>query len=192
MRPLRAHGQQWFGLHRHVCSGFRLLSTLAMRYMLGLMVLPWLAFPVAAAELFGRWQHTPLRCDVMPLGLPPWRCHGLQIDQRDPSVVRLGLQADLKDAPGLMALTLVGALAASSKPMACSNGRCQLQHPLQLRVISLALSRFDARGLAQGLPRAWPVIGTCRIDPAVLICDVQMQQNGAMLPERWQINAELH
>ena len=129
---------------------------------------------------FGRWQDQPRSCRMQLASGQRFTCRMVQLDQRNPLVLRLTLLASGALKGGLQELTWAGELLPTSVPMRCKAGRCELEGPLQLRLVSTSETQFDARGLAQGLPRVWPVTGSCRIDPARIRCDAD-----SGLGERW-------
>lgn len=147
----------------------------------------------AQVELFGRWQAPLRRCQLEEQGARPAPCHRLQLDQRNAEVVRLIVEADGPQQGEQLHFTLVGALVDGSEPMACSGGSCRLRKPMELQLISLSLTRFDGRGLAQTLPITWPVQGRCRIDPAQLSCQAADRAlNPGSRAHLWTVNAALN
>ena len=148
------------------------------------------ALPLSGqAEAFGRWQQRPRSCVVEHGKAPTLRCQGVQLDQRSPEVLRLNVQAEGPARGELIQLTLVGVLVEGQQPMGCRNGACTLKHPLQLSLSTLSLVRFDGRGLAQSIPDASSVHGTCRIDPAALHCEaISTDQAGT---PSWKVKAQL-
>ena len=160
----------------------------------------WLLAPVlplalldsrAQAEAFGRWQERPRRCAIEQSPAGPLPCQSIQIDQRNPQVLRLSAQARAAEPGEQIQLTLVGALDQASEPMACRSGGCALRQPMQLQLISLSLTRFDARGLALTLPSTWPVSGSCRIEPAAITCDASTDGTARVDAIHWSLKAEL-
>jgi hypothetical protein len=168
----------------------------ALKRLPGLLIPLMLLAPLRSwgqADLFGRWQMQLRRCELEEKGARPSSCHALQLDQRNAEVVRLILQADGAGRGEQVQFTLVGALVDGSEPMTCSSGSCRLRKPMELQLISLSLTRFDGRGLAQALPSTWPVQGRCRIDPAQLSCQASArplsQGDSAHL---WRVDAALN
>ena len=151
------------------------------------------AYPIAGhAEAFGRWQQRPKSCVVHQGTSSKFRCDGVQLDQRSPEIVRLSVQADGVVRNEWIQITLVGALPEGQKPMACRNGACTLSQPLLLNLSTFSLARFNERGLAQTLPEARSVQGTCRINPVALQCQlVGADQAGTGSTVQWTIQADL-
>jgi len=159
----------------------------------------WLAPPLLVAALlsggsgaqglgdgFGRWQGQPRSCRMQLASGVRLSCRMVQLDQRNPLVLRLSLMAGGPLKGGLQELTWAGQLLPASAPMRCRDGLCELSGPLQLRLASTSETQFDARGLAEGLPRVWPVTGECRIDPAAIRCEADSGRG-----ERWMAQLTL-
>jgi hypothetical protein len=161
--------------------------------MMPVVVLLIPAYTMAGqAEAFGRWQQRPRSCVVEQGASPKLRCNAVQLDQRSPEIVRLSVQAEGVVRNEWIQITLVGALAEGQKPMVCRNGACTLSQPLLLNLSTFSLARFNERGLAQTLPDARSVQGTCRIDPVALQCQVLgADQGGAGALLQWSIEADL-
>jgi hypothetical protein len=149
-----------------------------------------LAAPVRA-ESFGRWRERPRQCAIEQVSAGELRCQSIQIDQRNAQVLRLSAQANAAERGEQLQLTLVGALAEASEPMPCRSGSCSLRQPMQLQLISLSLTRFDARGLALTLPGTWPVSGNCLIEPAQIRCDAIADGTAEADAIHWSLEAEL-
>jgi hypothetical protein len=77
-------------------------------------------------------------------------------------------------------LTFVGELKPGSPAMRCSQARCMPQGGMQAQLSSVSETRFDGRGLAQGLPSAWPVNGTCLVEERQVRCQAK-----ALSGEAW-------
>jgi hypothetical protein len=110
----------------------------------------------------------------------------VQLDQRNPLVLRLSLLAPGPLRGGLQQLTLAGQLQPGSQPMPCRQGVCELKAPLQLQLASVSETQFDGRGLAQGVPRITAVQGQCRIDPNAIRCEARSE-----LASGWTVSLSL-
>ncbi len=83
-------------------------------------------------------------------------------------------------------LTFVGTLSAPSEVMECRQASCSLVKPMELSLSTVSETLFDARGVASSLPSAWPVNGTCRLDPSLVRCEAR-----ALSGESWLAEAKL-
>lgn len=83
-------------------------------------------------------------------------------------------------------LTFVGILSAPSEAMECRQASCSLVKPMELSLSTVSETLFDARGVASSLPSAWPVNGTCRLDPSLVRCEAR-----ALSGESWLAEAKL-
>jgi len=133
-------------------------------------------------DSFGRWQQQPRSCQLgFPLGGKA-NCRSVQLDQRNPLVLRLSLLAPGPLRGGLQQLTLAGQLQEGSEPMPCRQGMCELRAPLRLQLASVSETQFDGRGLALGVPQITPVQGQCRIDPNSIRCEARSERSS-----RWTV-----
>ena len=137
-------------------------------------------------DSFGRWQQQPRSCQVAFKVGSKASCRSVQLDQRNPLVLRLSLLAPGPLPGGLQQLTLAGQLQEGSQPMRCRQGVCSLRGPLLLQLASVSETQFDGRGLAQGVPRITAVQGQCRIDPAAIRCEASTERSG-----RWTVALSL-
>ena len=108
------------------------------------------------------------------------------VDQRSAGVMRVSWPG--RGGPGQASvLTFVGTMAAGSEPMACRQAICSLSKPIELTLSSVSQSLFDGRGVASGLPSAWPVNGSCRLDTRRIRCEAR-----ALSGETWTASASLN
>ena len=137
-------------------------------------------------EAFGRWQPRLQRCERNLAGTASGECDALLVDQRSAGVMRVSWPG--RGGPGQASvLTFVGTLAGGSEPMACRQAICSLRKPIELTLSSVSQSLFDGRGVASGLPSAWPVNGSCRLDTRHIRCEAR-----ALSGETWTASADLN
>ena len=68
-------------------------------------------------------------------------------------------------------LTFVANAPDESIPLSCISGSCTLNKKRWTATVSsVAESKFDGRGVAEGLPQAWPVKGDCELSLKKLRC----------------------
>ena len=147
------------------------------------------AGPAAAAprqEAFGRWQPALPGCTRNLAGAQPGACAAVLVDQRSAGVYRVSWagRGGSGGSGGAALLAFVGVLAPASEPMACRQGICQLERSITLSLSSVSQSEFDPRGVASGLPSAWPVSGTCLLEPGRIRCEAR-----SLTGETWQASA---
>ena len=140
------------------------------------------------AQSFGRWQQRPRSCSILLPELKALGCRAVQLDQRNPEVLRLSLLVDGPGRAEQQLLTLVGQSGAVGEPMACRDGLCRLERLLVLQLSSASLARFDGRGLAQTLPHTWAIAGECRLEPARLSC---AGAGAGGSDDTWSLDAQL-
>jgi hypothetical protein len=83
-------------------------------------------------------------------------------------------------------LTFVGIRANGTEPMACRQALCELRRPIALELSTVSQLAFDGRGLANSLPSAWPVSGSCQLEPVRIHCHAN-----ALSGESWDATANL-
>jgi len=157
--------------------------------VLSLLVLQALQPPARSlgqerSEELGRWGDRPAHCLRSWAGAPPGRCSAVVLDQRTAGVMRLLLVAPATAPVAYTQLGFVGQLQPGSEPMACRQGVCRLSKPLALTLSSVSQAEFDGRGLARGLPSAWPVNGQCLVRPERIRCEAR-----ALSGELWSAEA---
>jgi hypothetical protein len=135
-------------------------------------------------EALGRWGDRPAHCLRSWAGGRPGPCSSVVLDQRTAGVMRLLLVAPAPAPVAYTQLSFVGQLQPGSEPMACRQGVCRLNRPMALTLSSVSQAEFDGRGLARGLPSAWPVNGQCQVRPERIRCEAQ-----ALSGETWTAEA---
>lgn len=154
-----------------------------------LLLLPALPAPAWSlgqerAEELGRWGDRPAQCLRSWAGERPGPCSAVVLDQRTAGVMRLLLLAPAPAPVAYTQLGFVGQLQPGSEPMACRQGVCRLSQPMALTLSSVSQAEFDGRGLARGLPSAWPVNGQCLLRPGRIRCEAR-----ALSGEIWTAEA---
>jgi len=135
-------------------------------------------------EELGRWGDSPAHCLRSWTGERPGSCNAVVLDQRTAGVMRLLLVAPASAPVAYTQLGFVGQLQPGSDPMACRQGVCRLSKPMALSLSSVSQAEFDGRGLARGLPSAWPVTGQCLLRPERIRCEAR-----ALSGEIWTAEA---
>lgn len=134
---------------------------------------------------FGRWQPHALSCERNLADAAPQACTAVLVDQRSAGVYRVSWSGGGGSGLGSL-LSFVGVLAAPSEPMACRQALCTPAQPFELTLSSVSQSLFDARGLANALPSAWPVTGRCQLELSRIRCEAR-----ALSGETWTAVAAL-
>jgi len=137
-------------------------------------------------EAFGRWQPRLQNCERTLPGAAAGECGTVLVDQRSAGVMRVSWPGRGGSGQASV-LTFVGLLSGVSEPMACRQAICSLSKPIELTLSTVSLSLFDARGVANGLPSAWPVNGSCRLEASRIRCEAR-----ALSGERWTASAALN
>lgn len=136
------------------------------------------------SEGFGQWQSRSGDCRRNLAGAASAACMAVQLNQRMAGLLNVSFLARGEQKSAVSQLTFVGELKPGSSAMACRNGRCSPTGLMQLALSSVSETSFDARGLAEGLPKAWPVNGTCVVAAQRLSCQAK-----ALSGEQWSAEA---
>lgn len=135
---------------------------------------------------FGRWQQRTARCELTLADDSQTSCTTLQLDQPIEGLLRLSLLGPGPERGEQVQWSFVGQLLPDSQPMACRVGHCVLEGPLRISLNSVSQTSFDGRGVAQGLPRAWPAEGRCGLEAGQVLCEAR-----ALSGETWRVRASL-
>ena len=114
-------------------------------------------------------------------GQPPQGCARLMLDQIQSNLLAVRFIARGEHPDASNQLTFAG---NSKGALNCHFNRCSFNGPVELELSSLSEVIFDRNGVAEGLPKAWPVVGSCRIDTGSVSCTARAIQG-----ERWGATA---
>jgi hypothetical protein len=151
---------------------------------LGALLLPPQALGRAGQEDFGRWELRSDHCKrslAESLAISP--CQVVQLVQRQEGLLNVNFIARGAEKGSINQLTFVGELKPGSPAMRCSQARCMPQGTMQAQLSSVSETRFDGRGIAQGLPSAWPVNGTCLVEARQVRCQAKALSGEAWMAE---------
>ncbi|MGB7564171.1 MAG: hypothetical protein WBM08_05400 [Prochlorococcaceae cyanobacterium] len=165
-------------------SGRDALASLAIAFLLAALAPLGPSFAGDEADSFGRWQWDVGKCERNLEGQEPARCARVQVDQAVEGLLTIRFIASGPQRDGSNLLVFVGALSEGQRPMRCRLGKCAPVAPVRAEVSSVSESSFDGRGLAEGLPKAWPADGSCRVEPSGVSCEAK-----ALSGERWTAQA---
>lgn len=129
----------------------------------------------------GRLQRTTTACNTKATEGSEHSCDRIQLDRKTDSVLRVRfIGPDTRKGITRM-LTFVATDAKKELPITCRNGLCQLSAAAWEGPVMGAAEAFsNGLGIAEGLPRAWPAKGFCKINPAGVECHAQLS-NGMIL-----------
>ena len=195
VQPLRTHRQQRHQLPGFLRCRFGLLSV-KLAPPLHLVVVACmgtgLLAPALAETGFGRWESLLRSCQLSwpregPQPALLSSCLSVRLDQTIAGMLRVRfINAGKGSRYASEELSFAGLLLRQDEPMNCQQGSCQPHWPMRLQVQSVATRRFDARGIAQGLPLNQLAQGSCRLSGTTLWCEAR---DGWGL--RWSANAQL-
>ncbi|MCP9830628.1 hypothetical protein KBZ14_00455 [Synechococcus sp. HJ21-Hayes] len=153
--------------------------------LLATQLLPPQALARGGQEGFGRWELRSDHCKRnLAESLATSPCQVVQLDQRQEGLLNVTFLARGAEKGAINQLTFVGELKPGSLAMRCAQARCTPQGSMQAQLSSVSETRFDGRGIAQGLPSAWPVNGTCLVEDRQVRCEAK-----ALSGEAWTAEA---
>ncbi|MCP9917228.1 hypothetical protein [Cyanobium sp. ATX 6F1] len=168
----------------HPPSGRHAFASLAVAVLLAALAPLGPSFAGDGAEGFGRWQWDVGKCERNLEGQEPSRCGRVQVDQAVEGLLTIRFIASGPKRDGSNLLVFVGVLPKGQQPMRCRQGKCEPVAPVRAELSSVSESSFDGRGLAEGLPKAWPADGSCQVGPSEVSCEAK-----ALSGERWRAQA---
>lgn len=151
--------------------------------------------PAGRAGGFGRWQSRANPCSFtnslarpIPPGHEPRRCQLVRLEQNLEGLLSVRFMADGSDLQlGAEQLLFAGVLENGQQPMRCRpDGRCTPHWPTRVAVATVAVARFDERGLATTVPQTLLARGHCELMRAEVRCQAKNDEG-----ERWSGQARL-
>jgi hypothetical protein len=207
LSALRQNGKQWHQLPGHVCGRLGLLSrnrrrppgprqlALALVLVLTGGLIGLCCQPAGRAGGFGRWQSRANPCSFAnSLARPtspdrePRRCQLVRLEQNLEGLLSVRFLADGSDPQlGAEQLLFAGVLENGQQPMRCRpDGRCTPHWPTRVVVATVAVARFDERGLATTVPQTLLARGHCELMRGEVRCQAESDEG-----ERWSAQARL-
>jgi hypothetical protein len=129
----------------------------------------------------GRLQITTSNCSRNLEEQSQGPCARLVIDQLEQRMLSIRILARGEHPDASNQLTFAG---TSKEQLQCQFSRCKIATPLELELSSISEVSYDRNGVAEELPKAWPVIGTCRLEAHKLSCEARSIQG-----QKWQASA---
>ena len=142
---------------------------------------------VAAANSetgFGSYQTSVRDCKTQLDGVIR-HCSSIELTQRSASALRIRFVASGAKPGSSIRLTFIAAQSLNGRRvLECRRGTCELASgPWSAKVISGSSATFDARGIPDTLPSAWPMQGICTIADRQITCESSARQGLSMRPE---------
>jgi len=154
---------------------------------IGCVLVLGLSSPLAAQsqlESFSsRYQTKSSNCRFLPTNGQKRGCRLIQIDGRTPAIISIRF-VGAGDQPGSsQRLTFVVSELSTSPVLNCSRGNCQLKTAnWQGKINSVSEAKYDADGLAGGLPKAWAVSqGNCSVRAGLILCRADIPAGGQVV-----------
>ncbi|MEB3266764.1 MAG: hypothetical protein VKN13_09155 [Cyanobacteriota bacterium] len=165
---------------------------LAQATMLMVTILGPTSALASRSDTPGRWQGTTGRCEVVIQSSgdrPPSAssCQLLRVEQRQQGLLTIRFVGDARPNLG-QTTTFAGILVTRATALRCSQDRCQLVQPIQLRVSAVGRSSVNlaTNGASSGSIQARIAQGHCQLARRRVQC--QAEDDGGF---RWQASATL-
>ncbi len=108
-------------------------------------------------------------------------CSRVVLDQLQKDVISVRFIARGKQPDSSNQLTLAG---TSQNSLQCKNTRCVITGPIELELSSISEVSYNNNGIAEEMPKAWPVLGNCKLELKSINCKARSIQG-----QRWEANA---
>ena len=133
----------------------------------------------------GRHQTTSSDCRFMATTGKEQACRKVQIDGLTATILSLRFVGAGERPGSSQRLTFVVSSMSSPTLLNCNLGRCQLgTDSWKGRINSVSEVRYDADGLAEGVPKAWAVReGNCRVEAGRIACRTEVPGGGQISAE---------
>ncbi|MEY4356110.1 MAG: hypothetical protein RLZZ89_1178 [Cyanobacteriota bacterium] len=112
---------------------------------------------------------------------PQGPCSRVVLDQLQKDVISVRFIARGKQPDSSNQLTLAG---SSLNSLECKNTRCVITGPIELELSSISEVSYNNNGIAEEMPKAWPVLGNCKLEVKSISCKARSIQG-----QRWEANA---
>ena len=143
---------------------------------LGLMVSLFHLHPGHAEPFVGRFETTSNDCRYTLSEGDSGGCRVVQIDGRSATVLGVRFIGRGPVRGSSRSLTFVTTTNGQNSPLSCHLGRCRLSGTTWSGTVSsVAEAAFDADGIAEGVPKAWPAKeGHCKLEARQIRCKVDV------------------
>ncbi|WP_036911219.1 MULTISPECIES: hypothetical protein [unclassified Prochlorococcus] len=122
-------------------------------------------------QAIGRFETITSKCKYRLGSGSLQTCHVVQMDRKTATVTGVRFIGRGVVHGSSRHLTFVANAPDQTIPLRCISGSCTLKGKRWTATVSsVAESKFDGRGVAEGLPQAWPVNGVCELSLKKLRC----------------------
>ena len=132
----------------------------------------------------GRFEKIASKCEYTVGDALKHKCRVVQMDRKTETLITVRFIGRGEIRGSSRHLIFVASAQAQTMPLRCSSGRCTLAETTWIATLSsVAVSKFDELGLAEGLPQAWPVKGVCQLSKKKLRCKARANSGEIMTAE---------
>lgn len=125
----------------------------------------------AAPPAIGRLEVSTTHCSFAAPSAQDLSCHRIELARKTDNVLRLRFTGESKQPGRGRSLTFVAINPDQIPPLSCDRGQCTLTTSRwQGAVVGVAEALTTNLGIAEGLPKAWPAQGSCKLVVRQLSC----------------------
>ena len=130
--------------------------------------------PAHAEPFVGRFEATSSGCRYSLSEGESGGCRIVQIDGRSATVLGIRFIGRGTVRGSSRSLTFVTTANGQDSPLSCHFGRCSLSDTSWIGIVSsVSEAGYDADGIAEGVPKAWPAKqGQCKLETQKIRCSV--------------------
>ncbi len=129
----------------------------------------------AAPPAIGRMEVNTKHCDFIAPSDERLPCYRIEVARKTDSVLRVRFIGHGKQKGSGRSLTFVAINPDQPVPLSCHQGQCELMSARwQGTVVSVAEAFTTILGIAEGIPKAWPARGNCKLEQRQLSCAVEL------------------
>lgn len=142
-----------------------------------LMAFTLLASPTAqaAALAIGRLEVNTNHCRFGAPSAQDLSCHRIELARKTDNVLRLRFIGESEQQGRGRSLTFVAINPDQPLPLSCERGQCTLTAVRwQGAVVGVAEALTTTLGIAEGLPKAWPAQGSCKLVERRFSCTAEV------------------
>lgn len=129
----------------------------------------------AAPPAIGRLEVSTNHCSFGAPSAQDLSCHRIELARKTDNVLRLRFTGESEQPGRGRSLTFVAINPDHTLPLSCDRGQCTLTASRwQGAVVGVAEALTTNLGIAEGLPKAWPAQGSCKLEERQFSCTAKV------------------
>lgn len=138
----------------------------------------------AATAAIGRLTVNTKHCRFVAPSNQRLSCYRIELARKTDNVLRLRFIGQGEQPGRGRSLTFVAINPEQPVPLSCKQGQCELTSKhWQGAVVGVAEAITTSLGLAEGLPKAWPAQGSCKLNKRQFTCTADLSTGEALSAE---------